>query len=87
MQETGEERTLSSLKVGQSGIVHTVSAKGDMRRRLQDLGLVHGTRVDCVGISPLGDPKAFRIRGAVIALRRTDAATVRLFGQTVLCTL
>ena len=87
MQETEEKRTLSSLSVGQSGIVQAVCTEGDMRRRLQDLGLICGTRVDCVGISPLGDPKAFRIRGAVIALRRSDADTVRLFGRNALCTL
>ncbi len=80
MQKTGEERALSSLRVGQSGIVCAVLTKGDMRRRLQDLGLICGTRVDCVGISPLGDPKAFRIRGAVIALRHRDAETIRILG-------
>ncbi len=79
MQEQAHDRALSSLEVGQSGIVHAVLTEGSMRRRMQDLGLVHGTQVDCVGVSPLGDPKAFRICGAVIALRRADADTVRLF--------
>lgn len=50
-----------------------------MRRRLQDLGMVPGAFVECVGISPLGDPAAYRIRGAVIALRRRDAQAVLLY--------
>ena len=47
-----------------------------MRRRLQDIGLIEGTVVECLGKSPLGDPTAFLIRGAVIALRREDAGRV-----------
>ena len=49
-----------------------------MRRRLQDIGLISGTRVECVGVSPLGDPAAYLIRGAVVALRSRDAGGVRL---------
>lgn len=78
MENTGQYRLLSSLKSGQSGTVSAVKAECTMRRRLLDLGLTEGTDVTCVGISPLGDPLAFRIRGAVIALRRVDADTVHL---------
>ena len=49
-----------------------------MRRRLLELGLVPGTRVTCAAVSPAGDPAAYLIRGAVIALRRKDAGGVRL---------
>ena len=76
--ETG--RALSALKKGECGTVRAVKTCGPLRRRLQDLGMICGTKVECVGISPLGDPMAFRIRGAVIALRRRDAETVRLYG-------
>ena len=44
--------------------------------RLEDIGLVPGTKVTCLQKSPLGDPVAFRIRGAVIALRSDDAAGI-----------
>ena len=50
----------------------------DMRRRLQDMGLIEGTLVECVGISPLGDPCAYLIRRTVIALRKEDASQVRI---------
>ncbi|MBP3704389.1 MAG: ferrous iron transport protein A [Clostridia bacterium] len=78
MEHKEQRRALSSLRCGQSGVVSAVETEGTMRRRLQDLGLICGTHVECVGISPLGDPAAFRIRGAVIALRRADSDTVRL---------
>lgn len=78
MGNTEQRRVMSSLRCGQSGVVSALETEGTMRRRLQDLGLICGTTVKCVGISPLGDPAAYQIRGAVIALRRVDSDTVRL---------
>ena len=51
---------------------------GGMRRRVQDLGLVPGTRVTCVRRALSGDPIAYRIRGAVVALRKCDAAQIEV---------
>lgn len=67
---------LTALRAGQQATVQRLSASGAMRRRLQDIGLIEGTRVECVGASPLGDPSAYLIRGAVIALRGSDAAQI-----------
>lgn len=41
-----------------------------------DLGLIPGVKIDCVGRSPLGDPAAYSVLGAVIAIRDCDAQTV-----------
>lgn len=70
--------TLSALPLGESAYVTQVSASPSMLRRLTDLGLVSGTCVTCVARSPSGDPSAYLIRGALIALRRADADGVRL---------
>ncbi len=67
---------LNNLEEGQYANVVSLSSCGTIRRRLQDLGLIVGTRVECVQRSPLGDPTAYRIRGAVIALRCEDASKV-----------
>ena len=67
---------LCRLSPGESATVAGLVAGGDMRRRLQDMGLIEGTTVRCVQRSPLGDPTAFLIRGAVIALRAGDSAGV-----------
>ncbi len=68
--------SLCSLAPGERGEVVSVSAEGDMLRRFLDLGLAPGTEVECVGSSPSGDPSAYLIRGAVIAIRACDAAGV-----------
>lgn len=78
MEQAEKQRALSSLQCGQSAVVRAIETQGAMRRRLQDIGLISGTRVECVGVSPLGDPAAYLIRGAVIALRQADAAQIEV---------
>ncbi len=69
-------RTLCDLQPGQRANVLALRTRGGMRRRLLDIGLIEHTPVECLGRSPGGDPSAFLIRGAVIALRRKDCAGV-----------
>lgn len=70
---------LKELKSGQRAVISELAAFDDMRRRLQDIGLIEGTVVECVGKSPLGDPAAYLIRGAVIALRSEDSGQVLVY--------
>ena len=68
--------TLDELKTGHKGIILAVGGAGALRRRLLDIGLVEDTQVECIGRSPGGDPTAFLIRGAVIAIRSEDCADI-----------
>lgn len=72
---------LSELRVGECGRVREVRAAGGIRGRLMDIGLLRGGRVECVGQSPSGDPAAYLIRGAVIAIRARDAKNILLFRE------
>lgn len=67
---------LWDMRPGERARVRAVYSTGSIRRRLLDIGLVEGTAVECVGISPMGDPKAYLIRGAVIAVRRENGEEV-----------
>jgi DtxR family Mn-dependent transcriptional regulator len=73
-------RRLSSLATGEEGTVSGISpaCRGVERRRLLDLGLVPGTRVGAEFASPAGDPVAYRVRGALIALRNQQADMIHL---------
>ncbi len=73
-----ETFALDRLAAGQSAYVTEVNNPSAMTRRLADLGLIHGTRVTCLCRSPAGDPAAYLIRGAIIALRKCDAARVQV---------
>ena len=70
---------LSAVPEGSVAKVINLFTTGSMRRRLQDIGLIEGTKVECVQKSPAGDPVAYLIRGAVIALRAEDSAGVLVF--------
>jgi ferrous iron transport protein A len=70
------KRNLGELRVGESARIISVDTADGIRRRLLDVGFVVGTSVECIGRSPLGDPKAYRIRGKVIAIRDRDAKGV-----------
>lgn len=73
-----DARSLWQLAPGHQAWVGELSAQGELRRRLRDLGFVPGAQVECLGKSPLGDPAAYRVRGAVVALRRRDAQRIAL---------
>lgn len=64
--------SLNELNPGETAVVKELKIRGSIRRRLLDIGLVKDTKIECVGKSPAGDPAAFLIRGAVIAIRSED---------------
>lgn len=67
---------LNNIKPGEHAVVTKLLSKGSMRRRLLDIGLIENTDVECLGRSPGGDPTAFLIRGAVIAIRSEDCSDI-----------
>jgi DtxR family Mn-dependent transcriptional regulator len=73
VQVKGE--ALSSLLPGETGRVVQLSyrIRGAERRRLMDLGVLPGTLVSNEMNSAAGDPSAYRIRDAMIALRKSQA--------------
>ncbi|MEZ3426311.1 MAG: ferrous iron transport protein A [Lachnospiraceae bacterium] len=68
--------SLYHLAPGESAVIKKLYCSGSIRRRLLDIGMTEFTKVVCVGAAPTGDPKAFLIRGAVIALRREDSINI-----------
>jgi DtxR family Mn-dependent transcriptional regulator len=80
---TGKFKSLSTLSVGDKGIVLGISkrCRGQQRRRLMDLGIVPGTEIEAEMKSIGGDPVAYKIRGASIALRITQADKIYLVNE------
>lgn len=73
-----ERVTLDQL--GSDGVATVVGLTnaGVERRRMLDLGILPGARIEVMMKSPLGDPVAYRIRGATIALRREQACQIQV---------
>ena len=70
--------TLEKLRPGERATVLALRLRGPLRRRLRDLGLAEGAEIRCLGRSPLGDPSAYLICGAAVALRRADSRCIEV---------
>ena len=68
--------SLNDLKMGEEATVIKVSAKNDIKKRLFDIGLVKGTKVKVVLISPGKNMVAYDIKGAIIAIRKEDTKNI-----------
>ena len=69
-------RCLNDMYIDEICYIDKVLTKGSIRQRFLDIGLIENTKVKCVLKSPSGDPKAFLIRDAVIAIRNDDCKDV-----------
>jgi ferrous iron transport protein A len=71
-------RNLSELSLAEVALVEHVGGERAFRRRLMELGLVPGTRVELKAVAPLGDPLELLVRGSSLSIRRAEAALVRV---------
>ena len=55
---------------------NTGLARRALRRRLLDMGLTPGVRVELYKTAPMGDPMELRLRGYNLSLRREDAMDI-----------
>lgn len=73
---------LSELPKGATAVVHNVEdteERDAIARRLRDLGFVHGEPVRVVALGPIGgEPMLIQIGYTRFALRRAEAARVRI---------
>ncbi len=74
--------SLNDIAPGERAVISRLQSTGSMRRRLLDIGLVENTGVECLGRSPGGDPSAYFIRGAVIAIRSEDCANILIHAES-----
>ena len=77
--ECAERLTLLDLGIGERGWIEGVSLGVGVGRRLCELGFLRGEWVECVGVSPFGNPRAYMVEGGgVVALRNTDGGRISL---------
>ncbi len=67
---------LCDIECGKRARILSLLKNDEYSRRLSDLGFICGTQVESVMKSPLGDPTAYLVRGALIALRREHAENI-----------
>ena len=69
---------LRELPLGKKAKILTVDARGEMTRRIRDMGLIPGSTVSIVGRAPLRDPVAVRLSGVTISLRNSEADFIKV---------
>ena len=67
---------LSTLKVGQSGVIAKLNIKGAIKRRFLDMGLVTGETIKVERVAPFGDPIDFIVKGYHLSLRKSEASQI-----------
>lgn len=65
--------SLRQLQPGQSAVVVKVTIRGELGRRMRDMGLVPGTPLRVIGRAPLKDPVEIKLRGYNLTLRNNEA--------------
>lgn len=74
-----DKYSLDELPLNENGYIIDLKSQGGLRRRMLDLGLVKNTKIKPIFISPSGDPRAYEVRGSVIAIRKQDARLIEIF--------
>jgi ferrous iron transport protein A len=73
---------LSDIQTGHVVQVVSIAGQSSFRRRLMELGLVPGTRVELLRVAPLGDPVELLVRGASLSIRKAEAGMIEVVQAT-----
>ncbi len=68
--------TLKDVQPGQTCIIEGLGTKSLLRKRIIDMGLTIGTKIEVRKLAPLGDPIEILVRGYHLSLRKAEAAEV-----------
>jgi ferrous iron transport protein A len=72
------EKTMRMLKAGERAIIKKVTARGELGRRIRDMGLVPGTTITVMGRAPLKDPVQIKLKNYNLTLRNNEADHILL---------
>ena len=78
MTSANDPQTLRELPVGATALIRRVGCARATARRLMEMGLLPGTRVEVRRVAPLGDPIELRLRGYALCIRRAEAAAIEV---------
>ncbi|AHF02732.1 iron transporter FeoA [Marichromatium purpuratum 984] len=71
-------RTLNDMHPGHRARIRRHHARGAVRQRLMDLGLMPNVEVVLVRSAPLNDPIELQLEATNVTLRRQEAATIEV---------
>jgi len=72
---------LSDLYVGGKGVIIKVRGQSSFRKRISEMGFVHGQKVTVIKEAPLKDPVEYEVMGYRVTLRRSEASLIEIIGE------
>ena len=74
----GVRMTLNDIKPGETCRVVKIAERGQVRRRIMDMGITRGTKIEVHKVAPLNDPIELAVRGYHLSLRREDCKGIEV---------
>ena len=71
-------KSLKDVKIGGTAKVIKVHGEGAIRRRIMDMGITKGVKIDVCKVAPFGDPVEIKVRGYQLSLRKADAEMIEV---------
>ena len=70
--------TLDKMEPGSHAKIVATRADGSLRRRIMDMGLLPGERLEMVRRAPFGDPLEIIVKGYHLSLRKEEARRIEV---------
>ena len=70
--------SLSELNINDKAMIININSKCNLKRRLEDLGLVKGSIIKYEFKSPFNDPGAYLIKNYIIAIRKDTSKYIKV---------
>lgn len=67
---------LNDLSANTEATVVSIEDTGVISRRIMEMGITPGVRVQVIKSAPFGDPIEVSVRGYKLAMRRNEAASI-----------
>ena len=76
-------KTLREVPIGDTVKVVKLHGEGAVKRRIMDMGITRGVEIYVRKVAPLGDPVEVNVRGYELSLRKAEAVSKNLSGETI----
>lgn len=71
-------RTLDEVEPGANAVVTKINVRGELGRRLLDMGIIKGVDIQVIKVAPLGDPIEIKLKGYFLSLRKSEANQIEV---------
>ena len=71
-------KTLKDVNTGETVIVSKINVTGSVKRRIMDMGITKGAKINIRKMAPLGDPIEVTVRGYELSIRKVDAEIIEV---------